>query len=142
MYLCVARAASLGSSCASLSQATLSQHTWCRRVLQPQTTSAQPSSCPSLYACWSASYLSCIHTVRSLQHPDYINLSQKLLLDSWGLWAVLCSGGIYSPCSSQLHGCFLRCSVIESCSNSCDNKSGVNSLLMLLENPCQADTTY
>lgn len=32
--------------------------------------------------------------------------------------------------------------VIESCSNSCDNISGVNSLLMLLENPCQADTTY
>lgn len=91
---------------------------------------------------WSASYLSCIHTVRSLQHPDYINLSQKLLLDSWGLWAVLCSGGIYSPCSSQLHGCFLRHSVIENCSNSCDNKSGVNSLLILLENPCQADTTY
>lgn len=114
----------------------------CRRVLQPETTSAQPSSDPSLCSCWSASYLSYSHTVRNLQHPDCINLSQKLLLGSWGLWAVLCSRGIYSPCSSRLHGCFLRDSVIESCSNSCENISGVNSLLILLENPCQADTTY
>lgn len=114
----------------------------CRRGLQPGTTSAQPSSDPSLCSTWSASYLSRSHTMRSLQHPDYINLSQELLLDSWGPWAVLCSRGIYSPCSSQVRGCFLRDTVIESCSNSCDNISGVNSLLMLLENPCQADTTY
>lgn len=80
----------------------------CRRLLQPGTTSAQPSSGPSLCSCWSASYLSYSHTMKSLQHPDCINLSQELLLDSWGLWAVLCSKGIYSPCSSQLHGCFLR----------------------------------
>lgn len=79
-----------------------------RRALQPGTTSAQPSSYPSLCSCWSASDLSYIHTMRNLKHPDYINLSQKLLLGSWGLWAVLCSRGIYSPCSRQFHGCFLR----------------------------------
>lgn len=56
--------------------------------------------------------------------------------------------GTCSFCSSHLHRCSLGDSygestaLMESSSNSCGNISGVNSPLILLENPCQADTMY
>lgn len=56
--------------------------------------------------------------------------------------------GTWCFCSSHLHCCGVGdpyrepTALMESSSNSCGNISGVNSPLILLENPCQADTMY
>lgn len=137
MYLCMAWASSLHSSCASLSQSSY------------LSTSVQEGFAAWNHQCWAQllpfPVLLLVSLIPEL-YPCSEELNALICLRNY-YWAPGDFGQYFAQGGFILLAAAISMAaswdiVIESCSNSSDNISGVNSLLILLENPCQADIAY